>query len=74
MASRQKSGDPSPVYKLDCEPYVHIVKKAGNAAHEALRHYGEPTLSLAELRTRLDRELRGISLTELVLKEREAGW
>ncbi len=61
-------------YKLDVEPYADMVKRAGQAAIRALKRYGEPTLSLAELRTRLEKELKGVSLSELILKEREAGW
>ena len=62
------------MYRLDSKPYADMLKKAGEAADGALQRYGQPTMSLAELRTRLDRELRDISLTELILKEREAGW
>ena len=62
------------IYKLDSTPYADLVKRAGKAADQALKHYGKPAIPLAELRATLDRELSGISLTELILKEREAGW
>lgn len=62
------------MYKLDSKPYADKVKRAGEAADHLLKRYGEPTVSLAELRTRLASELKTISLTELMLKEREAGW
>jgi len=62
------------MYKLDSGPYADKVKKASEAADRALTRYGEPTMSLAELHARLAEELGRISLTELILKEREAGW
>lgn len=74
MATRRTSSRVAHMYKLDSKPYADMTKKAGEAADGALKRYGPPTISLAELRTRLDRELRDISLTELILKEREAGW
>lgn len=74
MATDQRSGKMAHMYKLDVEPYTDMVKRAGQVAARALKRYGEPTLSLAELRTRLEKELKGVSLSELILKEREAGW
>ncbi len=62
------------MYKLDSTPYADLVKRAGKAADQALKRYGKPAIPLAELRATLDRELSGISLTGLILKEREAGW
>jgi hypothetical protein len=62
------------MYKLDSKPYADKIKKAREAADRLLKRYGEPRIPLAELRTRLARELKAISLTELILKEREAGW
>ncbi len=61
------------MYKLDSTPYADLVKRAGKAADQALKRYGKPAIPLAELRATLDREL-GISLTRLILKERQAGW
>ena len=60
--------------KLDSTPYADLVKRAGKAADQALKRYGKSAIPLDELRTTLDRELSGISLTELILKEWEAGW
>lgn len=68
MAANQRSGKMAHTYKLDVEPYAEMVKRAGQAATRALKRYGEPTLSLAELRTRLEKELRGVVLSELILK------
>lgn len=59
--------------KLDSKPYAGKVKKAGEAADRGLRRYGEPRMSLAKLRATLDKELT-VSLTEAILKEREARW
>jgi len=60
--------------KLDSTPYADTVRKAREAADRALRRYGEPTLSLAQLRATLDTELRSISLTQVILRERQAQW
>jgi len=73
MATRERSGKMAQMYKLDSTPYVDLVKRAGKAADQALKRYGKPVIPLAELRATLDREL-GISLTGLILKERQAGW
>lgn len=62
------------MYKLDSEPYAQLVEDAKKAALRLLKPYGEPTLSLPELRASLDRELGQLSLARLILKEREAGW
>ena len=74
MATRERSGKVAHMSKLDSTPYADLVKRAGKAADQALKRYGKPAVQLDELRATLDRELGGISLTELTLKEREAGW
>ena len=74
MARSERSGRATHMYKLDGKPYADKVRKAGKAADRALRRYGEPVISLAELRNRVDKELGSTSLTELILREREAGW
>lgn len=74
MAMRQRPGKVAHMYKLDSEPYAQIVKEARKAAARVLKPYGEPIIPLTELRTRLDNELGQLSLTKLILKEREAGW
>ena len=61
------------MYKLDSKRYTDKVKQARRSADKALKRYGEPTMSLDELRTTLDSELREVSLTELIIKERKAG-
>jgi hypothetical protein len=62
------------MYKLDCKPYTDSFKKSRELADKTLARYGKPTLSVEELRMSLDRELDAISLSELILKERKAGW
>lgn len=71
MAMRQRPGKVAHMYKLDSEPYADMLKKARERTARVLKRYGEPAISLAELRRRVDNELRGLSLTELILKERE---
>lgn len=73
MATGQRARKVTQMYKLDSKPYAAKVKKAGEAADRALRRYGEPRMSLAQLRAALDKELT-VSLTDLILKEREARW
>jgi hypothetical protein len=60
--------------KLDSKQHLKAVAKATKMVDQALEKYGEPTMTLAELRVALDRELRGISLSELIIKERQSGW
>ena len=60
--------------KLDSKRQLNKVAKARKMVDKALRKYGEPTMSLAELRAALDRELQGVSLSELIIKDREASW
>lgn len=60
--------------KLNSKKHLKAVAQATKMAHEALKHYGEPTMTLAELRVAMDKELKGISLSELIIKERQSGW
>ncbi len=62
------------MFKVDGKPYADKVRRAGKAVDRVLRRYGEPVISVAELRNRVDRELGSAALTELILREREAGW
>ncbi len=74
MATSQGPRKVAHMHKLDSRPYAERVNRAREAADRLLKRYGEPTMSVSELRARLARELKAISLTELILKEREAGW
>jgi len=72
MVSRSKpriTGIDKPAAKS----HIDKVKKTGKVADIALDRYGEPTLSLFQLRTALDRQLRGTSLANTVIRDREAG-
>lgn len=43
---------------------------ADSWVHKAFEKYGEPTISLAELREMMDRELDGESLSDFLIKDR----
>lgn len=74
MSSGKKSPKTEPKHKLDGKPYSEMVKKAGKVADRTLEHYGLPDISLDGLRAMVDQELRDAPLSELVLKDRQAGW
>lgn len=74
MATKQRGSKVAPMYKLDTKPYTDMVRRAGELAERALERYREPTMSVEELRAMVDGELPGVSLSELILKERRAGW
>ncbi len=73
MTSGKKSTKAAPKYKLDGKPYAGMVKKAGERADRTLEHYGLPEISLEGLRALVDQELGDTPLSDLVMKEREAG-
>ena len=60
--------------KLNSKQHLKEVAKARKMVAQALGHYGEPTMTLVELRAAMDKELKGISLSELIIKERQSGW
>ncbi|MBI4322576.1 MAG: hypothetical protein HY675_29140 [Chloroflexi bacterium] len=64
----------SGVQRLDDEPYLTMFKETRQKVDEALRKYGEPKLSLAELRDALNKQMGDVSLSEQLLKDREAGF
>ncbi|MBI2358584.1 MAG: hypothetical protein HYV04_06705 [Deltaproteobacteria bacterium] len=74
MARSERARRVTHTYKLDGKPYADKVRKAGKAADRVLQRYGESVMSRAELRNKVDKELGSTSLTELIVKEREAGW
>ena len=59
---------------LDSKANMNKVAKATKLAHKALERYGEPTMTLERLRAVVSEELKGISLSELVIQERQQGW
>ena len=58
--------------QLDSKKCADRVKNATELAVQALQRYGEPTMSLEDLRATLDQELEGMSLSELILIERDS--
>ena len=60
--------------KLDSKANMNKVAKANKLADKALERYGEPTMTLEQLRAVVSEELKGISLSELVIQERQQGW
>ena len=60
--------------KLDSKANMNKVAKATKLAHKALERYGEPPMTLEQLRAVVSEELKGISLSELVIQERQQGW
>jgi hypothetical protein len=58
--------------QLDSKKCADRVKNATELAVQVLQRYGEPTMSLKDLRATLDQELEGISLSELILIERDS--
>ena len=74
MTSRQRRSKISAKYKVDGEPYTGLVRTAGELAYRALERYGEPSITVDELRAMVDKELGQVSLTELFLKDRDARW
>tara|TARA_B100000809_G_C14708720_1_gene376971 strand:+ start:86 stop:253 length:168 start_codon:yes stop_codon:yes gene_type:complete len=53
--------------ELDSKHNLAKVARATKLAHKALEKYGEPTMSLAELRQELNKQLNGISLSGLII-------
>ena len=60
--------------ELDSKRNLAKVARATKLARKALGKYGEPTISLAELRQGLNKQLKGISLSDLIKEERQKGW
>ena len=70
---RPRKGKSDPLNKLDSKKCADRVRDATALASRLLKHYGEPTMSLNELRTALGKELQDVLLSEVILKEREHG-
>lgn len=60
--------------KLNSKKHLKEVARGRKLAYEAIKKYGEPTMTLAELRAALDKELKGISLSDLIIEDRQSGW
>ena len=74
MAPRRKAAKAVKTNKLDSKPYIDKTRKAGEMARQAMARYGQPAISLPELRKRLSEEVRGSSLLELINRDHESGW
>lgn len=59
---------------LDSPKYQAMFQKTREAALKALAKYGEPAISLEELRRLTDASLPEGALSGQLLKDREAGW
>ena len=62
------------IHPLDREPWRSKIRRATESAKEALAVYGEPTMSLQELRARLKEELGDVLLSEEAIKNRKASY
>ena len=60
--------------ELDSKRNLDKVARATKLAKKALEKYGEPTMTLEELRAVVSKQLKGISLSELVIEDRQQGW
>jgi hypothetical protein len=70
----QLSNEAFTMDQLDSEHNLDKVAKATKLVKDALAQYGEPTMSLEELRRELNKQLKGISLSDLIVEERQKGW
>ena len=60
--------------ELDSKRTRAKVAKATKLAQKALEQYGEPDMTLKELRAVVTQRLKGVSLSDLVIQERRQGW
>ena len=60
--------------RLNSKACSAMFKRTREAADKALERYGEPDMSLVELRQILAERLPDFSLSDWLIKEREAGW
>ena len=72
MATRRQGSPTEPKYRIDSRPYADMVKQTRVAACRALSRYGEPAVSLSELREEVDAQLGAQLLSEWIIKERKA--
>ena len=72
MGAKRNARGTSTEARLHSEPYTSMLRETRQLADRALAKYGEPSMSLQELRKRVDSQLAGTSLTEVILQEREA--
>ena len=73
MATRKRKAKAG-THPLDQEPYMSMTRRAKETALRALARYGEPAVSLAELRAALDAWLGDVSLADEVIRNRKASF
>ncbi len=73
MATDKQKKTPARKYKLDSKEYMDKVNEARRMAHEALKHHGKPTMSREKLRKLAAKELKGESLGDWIIEDREMG-
>lgn len=74
MASKGQAARTTGSNRLDSKAYLAMFKETRELADKVLERYGEPDMSLAELRQILAERLPDFSLSDWLIKEREAGW
>lgn len=74
MANKARKRGAAPKTGLDSRQWMDAVKRTNEAADRALEQYGEPVMSLEELRHALDECLGSVTLSEEILRQRQAGW
>ncbi len=74
MAASRSSRKTEKSYVLDSEPHAEEVRRARASVRRSLSRYRSPEMSREQLRALVDRALPDISLTEIILKERDASW
>ena len=57
--------------RADKRSHLDMVQQTRDVARAALDGYGQPTMSLAELRAAMDRHLSGGSLSDVIVKQRQ---
>jgi hypothetical protein len=74
MPKTRKSKPSGAAAILDTEPYVTMFARTGEAASSALDQYGVPRMTLEELRRAIADACPDVSVSDTILREREAGW
>lgn len=71
MTTKRKVSRAVPQRHTGEKPWEAKVRKATAMAEEALRHYGEPTMSLEELQNLPHPKLGKKLLSKLIIKDRD---
>ncbi len=73
MVSKSGARGTTRAISLNSKACQAMFNDTREAAHKALEQYGEPQMTLEELRQALGEQLGDVSLGEWIEKEREAG-